>query len=130
MTDDIATTTLGFSELILELKLYDWQAKVLYQFEKASGPKAKMVKVALKSPNGAGKSSHIVAALSLWWLSIHKCGKVVITTCDSKQLNEQIHPALLKHKDKFQDWDWNSATYIRITSPTGGVMIGDPLSDR
>ena len=63
---------------------------------KRRGKNAKLVQLACASPNEGGRSSYIVAGLSAWWLTMHNHGKVGITTADTKQLNEQIIPALDK----------------------------------
>jgi phage terminase large subunit len=121
---DIRLTPIGFTETVLGLKgLYPWQDRVLTSFEGSTGPNAKQKQVALVSPNGAGKSANIVAPIALWWIFAHERGKVVITTKDGKQLHEQIYPALSRHKDKFEGWEWKISPYIRVTTPTGGTLI-------
>jgi hypothetical protein len=90
----IAGTPVGFAVQVLGLALYVWQAIVLSWFENT----LEMVKGSLCTPNGAGKSERIVATLALWWITVHPQGRVVITTKDSKQLDNQIWPAIERHK--------------------------------
>jgi hypothetical protein len=99
-----------FAEVILGGKLYPWQDQVLRWFE---DPTKRMLG-ALVTPNGAGKSSGVVAALALWWASVHRRGKVVITTKDSKQLDQQIYPAMERHRPTLKGWTWTTSPYIEI----------------
>lgn len=114
--DDIETSPLWFAEVKLGTKLYDWQAEILEYFDSPST----RIKASLCTPNGAGKSERIVACLALWWLTVNKRGKVVITTRDSKQLDNQIQPALRNHQGKFEGWKFIDR---EITTPTGGRCV-------
>lgn len=116
-TPDIETTPVGFSEVTLGLGLYDWQAEVLTWFEDTS----QLVLGSLCTPNGAGKSQRIVASLALWWVTIHKRGRVVITTKDAKQLDHQVWVALESHRTKFPSYKFIER---EIHTPTGGFIIG------
>jgi hypothetical protein len=98
----LAGTPVGFAKAVLGMSLYWWQVEVLTWFEDTT----ELVKGSLCTPNGAGKSAFIVAALALWWISVHPQGMVVITTKDSKQLDNQIWPAIERHKGKFGSYDF------------------------
>lgn len=119
---DAATHPIGFAETVLGLSLYSWQDRALAPLELATGRDARRVKITLRTPNGAGKSERVVAAAALWWVSAHKRGKVVITSKDSKQLLNQVVPAIDGHIAKFQDWDRVRSPYYRVTTPTGGAV--------
>src|ERR1043166_9667959 len=106
LQNELQSKPAGFIELVLGLPLYEWQSKAVNALWRAMGPNSKRTKIAVVSPNGAGKSERIVAGAALYWVSIHKRGKVVITTKDARQLDEQIYPALTRHRDKFQGWTW------------------------
>ena len=106
----------AFAESTLALPLYPWQRDLLDSF---STPAA-ITKAALCTPNGAGKSERIVATLALWWLAAHPRGKVVITTKDSKQLDNQVFPAIRRHEGTFHDWKFVSRL---ITTPAGGRCV-------
>ena len=56
------TTPAGFAEMVLGQTLYPWQDEALAWFE---DPRQR-TQAALVTPNGAGKSSGVVAALALW----------------------------------------------------------------
>src|SRR4051812_849380 len=83
---EIVTMPAAFATHVLRLTLYPWQDEVLTWYEK---PERRTLG-ALVTPNGAGKSSGVVAALALWWASTHGRGRVVITTKDAKQLDQQL----------------------------------------
>lgn len=127
--DDILTTPLGFVEQVLGLPLYDWQAMALMPLEKATGPNKEMVQIAVVSPNGGGRSSRVVCGAALWWAAMHPKGRVVITTRDGKQLQEQIIPGLEDQIQKFSGWERNWSPYYKITTPTGGSIIAYTTND-
>ena len=125
----MAATPIGFAELVLGLPLYPWQDRALAPLEVLtdrplpSGPAQVLrKKITVSTPNGAGKSERIVAAAALYWVTVHKRGRVVITTKDGRQLAEQIYPALTRHRAKFPGWQWVTSPHIRITTPTGGTI--------
>lgn len=119
---DILTTPIGFIQLALGLSLYDWQQDAVYKLELAGWGKP-IVQISVLAPNEGGKSSRIVAGSALYHVSVHEKGKVVITTKDQKQLNEQIIPAIEAQVHKFQGYKSVRSPYYRVTTPTGGVII-------
>ena len=129
MTDlDISATAIGFVEEELGLPLYDWQAKAVTALEDAEFG-AEIVQVSVLAPNEGGKSSRIVAGGACYWLTVHPRGKVGITTKDSKQLNEQIIPAIEAQLHKFEGWRSVKAPYYRVTTPSGGAIIAFTTDD-
>jgi phage terminase large subunit len=127
---DLLVTPAGFCEGILGYpKLYDWQCNVLQPFMFASGPEARLVQVAVMSPNEGGRSSLLVSGIATWWLALHVRGKVGITTADQKQLNEQILPALEINKQKMVGWHSVQSPYYRLMTPTGGRLIAFTTDD-
>lgn len=120
----IAGTPAGFAQMLMgkDRPLYQWQVEVLSWFEDT----LQLCKGSLATPNGAGKSSVIVAALALWWISVHPQGKVVITTKDSKQLDNQIWPAIEAHKDRFPGWDFIERM---VRNGRGGFIVGFTTDD-
>ena len=122
--EDVMTTPIGFAELVLDLPLYPWQDDALRPLHVLvdGGGKTRRVKVSVAAPNGSGKSQRIVAAAALYWVSVHKRGRVVITTADGKQLNEQIYPSLTAHRARFPGWRWITSPNIKITTSTGGTI--------
>lgn len=130
MIDEIAiqATPIGFIEGLLGLPLYPWQDKAVAPLELAGYGKA-LVQITVLAPNEGGKSSRIVAGSALYWLGVHEKGKVVITTKDGKQLNEQIIPALEAQVYKFEGWRSVKSPYYRITTPTGGAIVAYTTDD-
>jgi phage terminase large subunit len=118
----MAGTPVGFALMVLGLKLYLWQAIVLSWFENTF----ELLKASVCTPNGAGKSERIVATIALWWISVHPQGRVVITTKDSKQLDQQIWPAIERFKQKFPAYDFIERM---VRNGTGGFIIGFTTDD-
>lgn len=114
----IETSFLTFAECTLSLNLYPWQARVLEPFDNATN---RLVQVTLVSPNGAGKSSVCIPALILGWLTMYEKGRVALTTNDSKQLDNQVMPALNGFRHLFPTWKFIER---RIETPTGGFFYG------
>ena len=132
---DLEATPIGFVETQLGLSLYWWQDDALAPLadlidpphsptNPLDKPVARRVQISVVAPNGSGKSERIVAGAILYWLSAHPCGKVVFTTRDSKQLANQVWPALCNHKAKFPaSWNWVTSPHHRITTHTGGNAL-------
>ncbi len=115
--DTLAATPIGFAETVLGLSLYPWQDEVVSWFEAAP---VERVKGTLATPNGAGKDDRVIATLALWWVSVHRRGRVIITSKDSRQLDEQTYPALSKHRHRFEGWKFIKRY---IETATGGKII-------
>lgn len=111
---DIESSPIFFAEKILKMNLYWWQDVALTWYEDCIG---KRVQGSLCTPNGAGKDSIVIASLALWFVFIHKRGRVIITTRDGKQIDEQTQPAIHRHRDKFKGWEFNEWL---VKTPTGG----------
>jgi phage terminase large subunit len=121
LTDEdlVLATPIGFAAQVLKKNdLYWWQDDALTPFEEADKQR---VKVSVVTPNGSGKSSVLIPTLVYWWLTAHKNGVVVITSKDSKQLDNQIWPALLRHRGSFPQWRFIER---EIHNGDGGFCIG------
>lgn len=105
--------------------LGDWQAKFVDKFVDPT----QLVRAALVTPNGSGKSSIIVAGLALWWISIFRMGKVVIISYDSKQLDHQCWPSIEAHRAKFEnDKGWRFIER-EVHTPDGAFIVGFTTDD-
>lgn len=113
----LADSPIAFSEVILKMPLYSWQAKILFAIEK--GSTMSRVKLACVAPNGSGKTAHVVALAVLRWLYKYPRGKVICTSADSRQLDLQLMPALLKHRAVFPRWEFLSR---QIRTPESGFF--------
>lgn len=123
--DQFAITPFGFASTILGEELYKWQGEALSHLEDTSG----RVKIALVSPNGAGKSKKVVAPAALYVAAIYPRGWANITTASSRQLTEQLIPAFERHLSKFPSWKRVASPYYRITTPTGGGISAFTTDD-
>lgn len=90
---NIATTPVGFAELILGRKPYDWQKKVLWEFHK-DGP----VRVALSANNEAGKTQEVSVPLALWFATVKEDALVIFTASVERQVKDVFFHALKKHQ--------------------------------
>lgn len=112
----------NFAREILGIEFYQWQADEIAKFADVFG----RVKSSVAAPNGSGKSERVVAPLALWWACMAPRSTVVITSKDSRQLDQQIWPAIEQHTPKFNDFVWNRRF---IETPTGGRIIGFTTDD-
>lgn len=112
----ILATPLGFSVGVLGLTPYRWQSDSI---ESVAQPGT----TAVRSPNGGGRSSIVVAASALYWLFINERGKVGITTCDSKQLSEQVIPALERLRTRLPFPKPVKSPYYKLENGLGGRLI-------
>lgn len=119
-----AGTPAGFAQKLLGTakKLYWWQVEVLTWFENT----LELVKASLCTPNGAGKSAIIDAILALWWITVHPQGRVVIISKDSKQLDNQLWPAIEAHKASFPKYEFIERM---VRNGRGGFIIGFTTDD-
>lgn len=107
--------------------LHEWQIRFLNWFESFEG----VFQAAMVTPNGSGKSSRIVAALALWWIWRWPRGTVILTTKDSKQLDQQAWPWIeLGRQNAFGDRaKVVTSPYYEITTDTGGRLIAFTTND-
>jgi hypothetical protein len=109
------STPVGFAKGILGVSLYPWQERILAQTHDVFG----RTKITVAAPNGSGKSERVIPCAALRWISITPKGRVVITSKDGKQINNQVMPGLQKHRGKFLDFTWK---HRDIESPAGGKI--------
>jgi hypothetical protein len=109
-----------FAASHLDLRLYDWQMKVLVALERK--------RVSALICNGGGKSSVIIASAVLGFLYNWPKGRVAITSGSYMQLANNIWPALIRFRGLpyFKGWEWNQA---EIKTPQGGFVSGFSTDD-
>lgn len=115
---NIETSFVTFAEKKLGMDLHWWQVCVLAWYDDAS---RRLVQGSLATPNGSGKSSVVIPALVLGWLTLYVKGRVVLLSADAKQLDGQLMPAINSHRGKFTDWRFVER---EITTPEGGRFVG------
>jgi phage terminase large subunit len=114
---DKPTTILEFADF-LGIKLYDWQAKIVLAID--SNANKERVKLAVRAPNEAGKTTRINVLSALWWMFKYN-GKVVVTSKDNRQISDQFWPALRRLTHKFPTWKVVDSEYTVVT-PEGARL--------
>jgi len=110
----------------LGVSLYKWQAQILLTIEQAALLIRK--KIAVRAPNGVGKTTKIIALSALRWLQRFPKGKVVVASLDARQIADQLWPALRAQAAKFPTWKFSDAEYT-IKTPEGGRIRAFTTSD-
>lgn len=110
------STPEGFARGVLGFDLHEWQRNLVNEFDDLHG----RAKVACSTPNGAGKSSKVIATIILRTICTKPQARVIVTSADSRQLDAQIWPALIKHRDKFSsEWVWREHDRTVVTPQKG-----------
>lgn len=104
------TVPSNFAKIVLGFDLYDKQKKAL----DLCAPIGSMVSIA--AANGSGKTSRILPSLVLWHQSLWPMGKVKITSGSWTQIEDQIWPAIVRHKESFPKWKWLETPYVETYS--------------
>jgi phage terminase large subunit len=103
----------------LGIELYDWQLDVVNTYDLNSD--GETFKFALRAPNMSGKTSHLAVLVSLWHLVKHPAGKVVYTSKDLRQVNDQFWRAIRHQLHHFPDWKITESQHL-IETPNGGFL--------
>jgi phage terminase large subunit len=103
-----------FARSVLGFSLYPWQRKVL----SAVGQGHRTV---LRAPNGSGKSSRVIVALTLAFLSEFPNGRAVLTSGSWSQLRGQVFGNLRRFSQLFPKWEFLDGL---IRTPQGGTATG------
>jgi hypothetical protein len=105
-----------FARSALGLPTYQWQNEVLAAV-------AKRFPSALCAVNGSGKSSTVISALLIWFLSEYPAGRAVITSGSWSQLKAQVFDSARRFSDLpvCRGWEFLDAT---IKTPQGGFVLG------
>ena len=78
----------GFAKILLGMKLYPWQEKVLRDLEQPQS------RVALRAANGSGKTSTVITAALLWHAFCYQRSVAVTTAGVFRQVESQLWPSL------------------------------------
>jgi hypothetical protein len=121
---DISWTPIAFARQLGYDNLYWWQDDVLTWYEPiALLEPGTLIKGTLCTPNGSGKSSVVFMLLALWWISVFRNGRFVVTTKDDKQLTGQLWESLIRQESKFPAWTFRRSEKL-ITNNLGGWIRG------
>jgi hypothetical protein len=105
-----------FARSALGLNIYPWQAETLAAVGKG-------FPTALCAVNGSGKSSTVISALLIWFLSEFPAGRCIITSGSWSQLKAQVFDSARRFSDLpiCRGWEFLDAS---IKTPGGGFCLG------
>jgi len=108
-----------FAKKVLNQELYTWQAEIAEAID--FGSSLERVRIAVRTPNGSGKSSIVIPTVILRWLDRYPKAKVVLTSADARQLDSQLMRALHSYRHPhLTHWEFLSR---EIRTPQGGTLI-------
>ena len=107
-----------FAKKVLALEPYTWQLEIAEAIDFGSG--MERVRIAVRTPNGSGKSSIVIPLVILRWLDRYPKAKVVLTSADPRQLVSQIMRALSTYRQPHLA-HWQFLTR-EIRTPQGGLL--------
>ena len=109
-----------FAKKVLAQDLYSWQSEIAEAVD--FGSSLERIRIAVRTPNGSGKSSILIPTIILRWLDRYPKSKVVLTSADARQLDSQLMRALHAYRHPhLVHWEFLSR---EIRLPAGGTMIG------
>lgn len=135
----LLTTPYGFGKFILGLPIYDAPERrkvgecrdetgCHYEIHDNDGQRRVLdslnepnAKVAARTANGAGKTTVIIPAAALWFMTVFTRAKVVITSGVDRQVREQLFPALRACQRRLGGWTFHDAS---IEAPNGSKCVG------
>jgi phage terminase large subunit len=103
----------------LQFELYDWQRDYLVAYDLHSDDAT--FKLTLRAPNDSGKTSRLAVLSALWGLVKHPAGKVVYTSKDLRQVNDQFWRAIRGQLYHFPNWKITESQHL-IETPEGGFL--------
>lgn len=104
----------GFSSAVLEMKtLYPWQIQVMDALDKGG-------RVAVRAPNGSGKSSFLVVPAIIWHCAVFPNSYVIVTSNVGRQIKSGLFATVHKYASKLKGWTVNSNELI---SPINGRAV-------
>ncbi len=112
---ELFATPVGFARGLLDMDLYPWAEKVLWDLDNAP------VAIALRAANGSGKTSRIGTAAALWHASVFPDSICIVTSGVYRQVKEQLFPSMRRYADRLDGWQFNEAD---VTAANGSRIIG------
>lgn len=93
-----------FADSVLGIRLYDWQCKILLNYEAGH-------QVAAACANFSGKTSTLFPVAALWTLYTHPRGRVLYLSATHAQVGLQFFASLARFRLRpaFAGWNWLSA---------------------
>ena len=107
-----------FAKKVMGVDPYSWQQEIAEAVD--FGSSFERVRLAVRTPNGSGKSSLVIPLVILRWLDHFPRAKVVLTSADPRQLDSQIMRALHSYRQPhLVHWEFLSR---EIRLPKGGLL--------
>jgi len=108
------STLAGFSSTILDMRtLYPWQIQVMDALDRGG-------RVAVRAPNGSGKSSFLVVPAIIWHCAVFPNSYVIVTSNVGRQIKSGLFATVHKYASKLKGWTVNSNELI---SPINGRAV-------
>lgn len=103
----------NFGEVVLGFRFAPKQRRALEMCERPGN-------ICIACCNSGGKTSRIIPTLVLWHQWLWPAGKCKVTSGAYLQIEDQVWPAILRHKDKFPKWHWLETPYFESKDPATG----------
>jgi hypothetical protein len=105
-----------FADSVLGIQLYDWQCRILLNYEAGH-------QTAAACANFTGKTSVIFPVAALWTLFNFPRSRVMFLSATSAQVRNQFFASLsrFRHRPAFSGWTWLDT---EVHSPKGAFMFG------
>ncbi len=101
------------------ISVYDWQARIVLEIDDTA--EGKRIKFAVRAPNGVGKTQRIICLAAARWMQRFPKGRVIVTSFDARQIDDQFWPAFRRLLSKFPDWHAVEAQH-KVDTPQGGRL--------
>jgi hypothetical protein len=110
-----------FADSILGVHPYDWQSKILLNYEAG-------FKTAAACANYSGKTSTIFPICALWVLYCHPRARVMYVSATQEQVRRQYFATLSRFRSRpaFRGWEFMTDS---VSSPQGGCIFGRAVKE-
>lgn len=85
-------------------------------------------RVSVRTANGVGKTSVIVAGAILWHMAMHPRSTVISTAGVHRQVKDQLWPSLSAQEHKLEGWNFRKGN-LEITAPNRSRYLGFVTDD-
>ena len=114
--DNSNVSILAFADSVLGIQPYDWQSRILLNYE-AGCP------TAAACANFTGKTSTVFPVAALWTLYCHPRARLMYLSATAAQVRNQFFASLdrFRHRPAFAGWQWLET---EVRTPAGGFLFG------
>lgn len=105
-----------FADSILGIRPYDWQCRILLNYEAGN-------QTAAACANFTGKTSTVFPIAALWTLCSFPRARLMYLSATSAQVKNQFFASLsrFRHRPAFAGWSWLET---EVRNPQGGFLFG------